>query len=121
MRRRDTDLHARVNGDLALAFDDVQLTSYAGLELFKRYLRGMRFHSMIRHAFREARPGGDFRVVSMVRLLIGLLVVGGRRLDHVAYVADDPLFRRPRRTSNSICLTPTTARLSTRRSPAISR
>jgi Transposase DDE domain group 1 len=29
-----------------------------------------------------------------VRVLIGLLVVGGRRLDHVGYVADDPLVRR---------------------------
>ena len=30
----------------------------------------------------------------MVRVLVGLLVVGGRRVRHVAYVADDPLFRR---------------------------
>ena len=44
--------------------------------------------------FRGARLSGDFGVVAMVRLLIGLLVVGGRRLDHVGYVADDPVFRR---------------------------
>jgi hypothetical protein len=30
----------------------------------------------------------------MVRLVIGLVVVGGRRLRHVAFVQDDPLFRR---------------------------
>ncbi len=70
------------------------MTSYAGLELFQRYLRRMRFNALIRTAFRGARLGGDFGVVAMVRLLIGLLIVGGRRLDHVAYVADDPLFRR---------------------------
>ena len=29
-----------------------------------------------------------------VRLLVGLVVVGGRRLRHAAYVADDPVFRR---------------------------
>ena len=94
MRRRNTDLHARVNGDLTLDFGEVKLTSYAGLELFQRYLRRMRFNTLIRTAFRGAHLGGDFGVVAMVRLLIGLLVVGGRRLDHVAYVADDPLFRR---------------------------
>jgi hypothetical protein len=87
-------LHARVNGDLSLEFDEVHLTSYAGLELFQRYLRTMRFNAMIRTAFRGARLGGDFGVAAMVRLLIGLLVVGGRRLDHVGYVADDPLVRR---------------------------
>src|SRR3990172_9654245 len=30
----------------------------------------------------------------MMRLLIGLLVVGGRRLRHLAFVQDDPLFKR---------------------------
>jgi Transposase DDE domain group 1 len=94
VRRRNTDLHTRVNGDLTLDFGEVNLTSYAGLELFQRYLRRMRFNTLIRTAFRGAHLGGDFGVVAMVRLLIGLLVVGGRRLDHVAYVADDPLFRR---------------------------
>lgn len=94
MRRRNTDLHARVNGDLTLEFEEVHLTSYAGLELFQRYLRRMRFNTMIRTAFRGAPLGGDFGIVAMVRLLIGLLVVGGRRVDHVGYVADDPLVRR---------------------------
>jgi hypothetical protein len=94
VRRRKLDLPARVNGDLPLQFDDVQLTSYAGLELFQRYLRRIRFNGMIRTAFGGVPLVGDFGVVAMVRLLIGLLLVGGRRLDHVAYVADDPLFRR---------------------------
>lgn len=92
MRRRNIDLHTRVNGDLALDFGEVTLTSYAGLELFQRYLRTRGFNALIRRAFRGASLGGDFG--AMVRLLIGLLVVGGRRLDHVAYVADDPLVRR---------------------------
>ncbi len=94
MRIRKTDLRARVKGNLALDFDEVKLTSYAGLELFDRYLRTMRFNDRIRTAFRGAGLGGDFGIVAMVRLLIGLLVVGGRRLDHVSYVADDPVFLR---------------------------
>jgi len=94
VRRRKLDLRARVNGDLPLEFGAVNLTSYAGLELFQRYLRAMRFDALIRTAFRGVPLGGDFGVVPMVRLLIGLLVVGGRRLDHVAYAADDPLVRR---------------------------
>ena len=39
VRRRKTDLRARVNGNLRLDFGDVTLTLYAGLELFARYLR----------------------------------------------------------------------------------
>ncbi len=94
MRRSKADLHARVNGDLQLEFADIALTSYAGLELFGRYLRATRFNAVVREAFAGAPRWGDFGAVAMVRLLVGLLVVGGRRLRHLAYVQDDPVFRR---------------------------
>ena len=94
MRRRKADLRARVNGDLQLDFADVALTSYAGLELFGRYLRATGFNAVVRDAFAGTARWGDFGAVAMVRLVIGLLVVGGRRLRHVAFVQDDPLFRR---------------------------
>ena len=94
MRRRNTDLHARVNGNLAFEFTETKLTSYAGLELFDRYLRRMGFSDLVRAAFGKTRLGGDFGVVAMVRVLIGLLVVGGRRLDHLKYLANDPLLQR---------------------------
>ena len=87
-------MQARVNGDLPLEFSHVALTSYAGLELFGRYLRRTRFNALVRDMFRGTGRWGDYGVVAMVRLLVGLLVVGGRRLRHVAYVTDDPLFRR---------------------------
>ena len=91
MRRRNTELHARVNGNVAFEFTDAKLTSYAGLELFDRYLRQMGFSKLVRTAFDDARLGGDFGVIAMVRVLIGLLVAGGRRLDHLRYLATDPL------------------------------
>lgn len=94
MRRRNTDLHVRVNGNLALEFSETKLTSYAGLELLDRYLRGIGFSDLIRTAFGKARLGGDFGVIAMVRVLIGLLVVGGRRLEHLKYLAGDPLLLR---------------------------
>ena len=94
MRRSRTDLRARVNGDLQLEFADVALTSYAGLELFGQYLRATGFNATVRAACAGTPGWGDFGVVAMVRLLIGLLVVGGRRLRHLAYLQDDPLFQR---------------------------
>jgi Transposase DDE domain group 1 len=87
-------LRARVNGDLQLEFTDVALTSYAGLELFGQYLRATGFNATVRAACVGTAGWSDFGAVAMVRLLIGLLVVGGRRLRHLAFVPDDPLFRR---------------------------
>jgi hypothetical protein len=94
VRRRKADLHARVNGNLSLDFGDVTLTSYAGLELFARYLRHTNFNAMVRRAFAGAPCDGDFGIVVMVRLILGLVVLGGRRLRHVAYLRDDVVFRR---------------------------
>lgn len=94
MRRRKPDLQARVNGNLAFEFADVQLTSYAGLALFQRYLRQMHFNDVVRAAFAGAPVAGDFGVVAMVRLVVALLVVGGRRLEHMGYLAADPVVRR---------------------------
>jgi hypothetical protein len=94
VRRRNTDLHARVNGNLAFEFTGTKLTSYAGLELFDRYLRRIGFSDLVRTAFGQAHVGGDFGVIAMVRVLIGLLVVGGRRLEHLKYLATDPLLQR---------------------------
>jgi len=94
VRRSRTDLRARVNGDLQLEFADVALTSYAGLELFSRYLRATGLNAVIRAACAGTSAWGDFGAVAMIRVVIGLLVVGGRRLRHVAFVQDDPLFQR---------------------------
>ena len=94
MRRRKADLRARVNGQLPFEFGDIHLTSYAGLELLGAYLRTRRFNQLVRHAFADLPPWGDFGVVAMVRVLVGLVIVGGRRLRHVAYAADDPVFQR---------------------------
>jgi hypothetical protein len=94
MRQRKLDVRARVNGDLQLEFADVALTSYAGLELFARYLRRTGFNTMVRQAFAGTTRWGDYGGVAMIRLLVGLVIIGGRRLRHLGYVQDDPLFRR---------------------------
>ena len=94
VRRSRTDLRARVNGDVQLEFTDVALTSYAGLKLFGRYLRATGFNATVRHAVAGMPAWGDFGAVAMVRVLMGLLLVGGRRLRHLAFVQNDPLFQR---------------------------
>jgi hypothetical protein len=88
VRRSETDLRARVNGDLPLEFRDVALTSYGGLELFGRYLRTSRFNATVRAARGPVATWGDFGVVAMMRLVIALLVAGGRRLRHLGFIQD---------------------------------
>ena len=75
MRRRKSDLHARVNRNLPLEFDDVRLTSYAGLELLERYLRTRRFNQLVREAFADLPRGVGALIQRGGRAVAGMLTI----------------------------------------------
>jgi len=92
MRRRKADLSRRVNRELRVEFSEAGLTSYAGLELLIRYFRRTDLNDLIRQHLTGL--AGDFGATAMVRVVLGLLIVGGRRLQHVTYLVGDPLLHR---------------------------
>lgn len=94
MRLKKRDFRARVNGEVAIEFGEERLTSYSGLELLSRFLRGMGLNGRLERAFRGRVLKGDYSGVAMVRLMLAMLWVGGRRLSHVAYVSQDPMMKR---------------------------
>lgn len=94
VRQRKADLQRRVNGKLRIEFTETRLTSYAGLELIHRYLRKIELNRSLRRHLSCSALSGDFGMVPMVRLLLGLLFVGGRRLRHVDFLQSDPLIQR---------------------------
>ena len=94
MRLRVAGLGRVVKRDLGIEFGREQLTSYGGLELVRRYFQSIGLNRRIRQGFREHHLGGDYGCLHLVVLVIGLLVVGARRLKQLRYVAHDPLFAR---------------------------
>ena len=94
MRRRKAENHLRVNGNLRVEFSGSSLTSYAGLELLRRFFALTELNSLIRRHLGSAISGGDFAAVAIIRLFVVLLVLGGRRLRHVDFLKDDPLVKR---------------------------
>jgi hypothetical protein len=79
---------------LRIEFVHQDLTSYGGLELVRRYFRLLDLHHRLRQAFRAYGLGGDYGSGRLVLLLITLFVVGARRLEHLRYLAPDPLVAR---------------------------
>lgn len=94
MRLRVAGLRRVVKRDLGIEFGHEQLTSYGGLELVRQYFEIISLNHRIRQGFREHNLGGDYGCVHLVVLVVGLLVVGARRLKQLRYVAHDPLFAR---------------------------
>ena len=86
MRLRRADLRRRVNGQMEYRCGLQQVTSHAGLELVREFVQGRRFRERVRRLVGNAFPNTDFGTVPMLLLLLGLLMVGGRRIWHLRYV-----------------------------------
>lgn len=94
MRSRRADLKRRVNGDLDYRAGRQEVTSHAGLELFREHLRRSGFVTALRKAVGSSFPTTDFGAVAMVLTLLGLILVGGRRVRHLQNEQGDPIVAR---------------------------
>ena len=94
MRRSRNRIRARVKGELPIVFSDERISAHGGLELFRRYLAAIDFPGRLRRCFRDTALDSDFSAVRMAMLLIGLLVIGGLRVTHLAFVGTDPILLR---------------------------
>ena len=92
MRLSVTSLRRMIKGKLQVEFVRHELTSYSGLELVRRYLRQLDVPSRLRAAC--AATGGDYGGGRLALLLLALFYVGARRLEHLRYLASDPLIAR---------------------------
>jgi len=87
-------IRARVKSDLPITFSDEKISAHGGLELLRRYLVARELPGRLRALFRNTALDGDFGAVRIAMLLIGLLVIGGLRVTHLAFVGTDPILLR---------------------------
>ena len=92
MRLSVASLRRMIKGKLHVEFMRQELTSYSGLEVLRRYLRQRELPRRLRAAC--AATGGDYGGGRLALLVLALLYVGARRLEHLRYVAGDPLIAR---------------------------
>lgn len=91
MRLSVASLRWVVKRDLPIEFVPQALTSYGGLELLRRYLQRVDLPGRLRRTL--APVGSDYGSARLSLLVLALLYVGGRRPEHLRYVAGDPLVR----------------------------
>jgi hypothetical protein len=87
-------LSRRVNGQLEFRYTAAGLTSFAGLELFSRYLSKLELRRRFRDSIGRRLPASDYGAVAMTLLLLALIVTGGRRLRHLKHLQFDPVVAR---------------------------
>lgn len=94
MRLSRADFHSPCKSFLKIEFASQDITAYGGLELIQRYFRLIELHRRVQSVFARYGLGGDYRAIDMILVIVGLVLVGGRRLEHLSYVCEDPLVKR---------------------------
>ena len=94
MRIRKDSIRGRVKSDLPIVFTDEKLSSYGGLELFRRFVDRSGFADQLKQVFSIRHFDGDYGSFRITLALIGMLLLGGTRLRHLRNLERDPLFLR---------------------------
>lgn len=94
MRLSRADFQGSCKSFLKIEFANQDITAFGGLELLRRYLALIELGRRVRTVFGRYEVGGDYRAIDMILVIVVLILVGGRRLEHLNYVCDDPLVKR---------------------------
>ena len=94
MRLSRTDFHSACKSFFKIEFASQDITAFGGLELIRRYFRLIKLSRTVRSVFARYHLGGDYRAIDMILVIVVLILVGGRRLDHLNYLCEDPLVKR---------------------------
>jgi hypothetical protein len=94
VRTSRSRIRARVKSDLPITFSDERISAHGGLELLGRYLAAIELPGRLRALLRGSALDRDFGAARIALLLIGLLVIGGLRVTHLAFVGTDPVLLR---------------------------
>jgi len=94
VRLRKRDLRAPVKGDLDVTFSEERISAHGGLEIFRRYLQALDLPRRLREALAPHGLHGDYGVIGIAFSILALILIGGWRVTHLAFVGADPIVLR---------------------------
>jgi hypothetical protein len=94
VRIRKSQIRARVKGDLPITFSEERISAHGGLELVRRFLETLEFRRRLAEAVQGVGREGDYGFVRILLALVGMIIVGGARVTHLAFLGADPVFLR---------------------------
>lgn len=94
MRSSKAQILSHVHAVPAIRFTDQTLTSASGLVLFQVLFDRLDLRNRVRHACRQVRGHGDFKLPELFLALVVHILLGYRELDDVKFYNDDPLVLR---------------------------
>jgi len=77
-----------------LTFSEERISAQGGLELVRRFLERLDFRARVRDTMGGHGRDGDYGFVRLLLATMGLVIVGGARVTHLAFLGVDPIFLR---------------------------
>ncbi len=93
MRISKRAIRARIQ-DLPITFSEERISAHGGLELVRGFLATLDFRRRVEKAMRGHGHEGDYGFVRILLTVMGLVIVGGARVTHLAFLGIDPVFLR---------------------------
>ena len=93
MRITKSEIRARTR-DIPITFSQEKISAHGGLEFVRRFLGAIGFYERVQRAMRGQGRAGDYGFYRLLLSVIGLIVVGGRRVTHLTFLGVDPVFLR---------------------------
>jgi hypothetical protein len=84
-------LRASIKGTPRITFSEERISAHGGLELFRRYLEAVGLRRRLEQA---VDLPSDYGAARLLLALIGMLIVGGVRVTHLAFLGVDPVLLR---------------------------
>jgi len=86
VRQSQRSIRSSVKSSLPISFTDEALTAHGGLVLIERFLRESGWLRRIREVFADRHFDNDDSSWRMTLVVLGLVIVGGTRIAHLAHL-----------------------------------
>ena len=93
MRISKRQIRARTR-ELPITFSGERISAHGGLEIVRRFFELIDLRSRVQDRMRGVGREGDYGFSRMLPALVGLIIVGGARVTHLAFLGADPIFLR---------------------------
>jgi hypothetical protein len=87
-------IRARFSSNVPITYSEERISAHGGLELVRWFFEQLGLRGRIQQAMGNLGPEGDYGFVRILLALVGMVIVGGARVTHLAFLGADPVFLR---------------------------
>jgi Transposase DDE domain group 1 len=94
VRIAKSEIRTRKVSEVPVTFSEERISAHGGLEVVSWFLERLGFRHRVERTMGRFAHRGDYGFVRTLLVVMGMLIVGGVRVTHLAFLGADPIFLR---------------------------